>query len=66
MRNWCSNFKPFHLRQCVVCVHRNYYTDFSHYSSRDEPDGTSCSVTSKMPEGLHNRLERVSDEVYLN
>ena len=41
---------------CTVC--RNYYTDFSHYSSRDEPKGASCSVPSKVPEGLLDRLER--------
>ena len=41
---------------CTVC--RNYYTDFSHYSSRDEPKGASCSVPSKMPEDLLNRLGR--------
>ena len=41
---------------CTEC--RNYYTDFSHYSSKDEPKGESCSVPRKMPEGLLNRLER--------
>ena len=41
---------------CTVC--RNYYTYFSHYSSRDEPKGTSCSVPSKVPEGLLNKLVR--------
>ena len=34
---------------CTVC--RNYYTDFSHYSLRDEPKGASCSIPSKVPEG---------------
>ena len=37
---------------CTVC--RNYYTDFSHYSSRVEHDGTNCSAPSKVPEGLLN------------
>ena len=41
---------------CTVC--RNYYTDVSHYSSKDEPKGESCSVPRKVPEGLLNRLER--------
>ena len=41
---------------CTVC--RNYYTDFFHYSSKDEPKVASCSVPTKVPEGLLNMLER--------
>ena len=41
---------------CKVC--RIYYTDFSHYSSKDEPKGESCSVPRKVPEGVLTRLER--------
>ena len=42
----------------LCTVNKNYYIDFSHYSSRDEPEGVSYSVPSKVPEGLLDRLER--------
>ena len=32
---------------CTVCS--NDYTDFFHYSSKDELKGASCSVLSKVP-----------------